>query len=206
MQRGKFISIEGIDRSGKSLQAGRLAEWLRESGIPCLLTFQPGATDFGSRLRPLLLDGSIERQAMTCALLFAADRHEHATGMIEPALSSGKWVVCDRFGDSMLAYQQAQGLDRSQLASLNELCCRRLQPDLTLLLRIRPDISAGRGGERDYFDRGDPEYLRRVGENFDQLAADEPGRFAVIDAEQSPDRVAELVRQAVAGRLPVADR
>ena len=140
---------------------------------------------------------------MTSALLFAAGRHEHVSSTIEPALLSGKWVVCDRFCDSMLAYQGSQGIDSGTLAQLNEIACDGLLPDLTLLMRISPNASAQRRGENDYFDRGDSGYLQQVAETFDRLAADNPDRFAVLDAEQPPDRVTELVQEEVARHLPV---
>ena len=201
MTRGKLISFEGIDRSGKSLQAGRLAEWLEGRGHTCLLTCEPGASELGKRLRELLLDKSLPRQPLTCALLFAADRHEHVKTLIEPALAAGKWVVSDRFCDSMLAYQGGQGIDLPTLVRLNEIACQGLRPDLTVLLQISPGTSRQRRGSSDYFDR-EGDYLQQVAANYGRLAEKEPERFAVIDSEQQPARVAELVQQAVAERLP----
>ena len=201
MNKGKLISFEGIDRSGKSLQAGRLAEWLESRGRTCLLTCEPGDSELGGRLRELLLDKSLPRQALSCALMFAADRHEHVKTLIEPALRAGKWVVCDRFRDSMLAYQGGQGIALQTLTRLNELACEGLRPDLTLLLRISPLSSRQRRGEGDYFDRGEGDYLQQVAANYDRLAGEDPERFAAIDSEQPPDQVAKLVQQAVAERL-----
>ncbi|MCY4325632.1 MAG: dTMP kinase [Betaproteobacteria bacterium] len=201
MKRGRLISFEGIDRSGKSLQAKRLADWLGEQGQPCLLTFEPGSSDIGKQLRKMLLDKELVRQPLTCALLFAADRHEHVKSRIEPALAAGKWVICDRFRDSTLAYQGGQGIDEKILEQLNDLACEGLQPDLSLLMRISPQTSLQRHGDNDYFETGDCDYMQQVAANYDRLATSHQQRFAVLDGEQPPDLITELVRKTVIERF-----
>ncbi len=199
---GRLITLEGIDNCGKSLQAAGLAAWLREQGRQCVLCREPGGTPLGERLRGILLDADLPRSPLASALLFAAGRCEHVRDVIRPALERGDWVVCDRFADSTLAYQGGgNGVAGTKLEALAAVAWDGLEPDLTLLLRISPEASASRRSETDYYDSGDADFLRRVADRYDALAAAQPDRFAVLDGEQPAEQVAASMRQTVASRL-----
>jgi dTMP kinase len=189
---GLFVTIEGIDRSGKSTQARRLAEAL---GDEALLVREPGGTPAGERIRDLLKDPAVELDPRTEALLFAAARAELVAAVIAPALQAGKVVISDRYLDSSLAYQgHARGLGEAEIARINAWA---LQPDLTVLLRIDPEAAATRAGEADRFEDEGIELQKRVADAYERLAAANPERWKVIDAARSEDEVAADIRQMV---------
>jgi dTMP kinase len=183
-----FITLEGIDRSGKTTQARLLAEAL---GPHSLLLREPGGTEAGERVRELLADPDLELDAMSELLLFGAARAELVTRAIRPALEAGRHVVCDRFTDSTLAYQgEGRGLGRERVEALNRLATGGLEPDLTLLLRIDPDAAARREGEaEDRFERAGLELQRAVARAYDEIAHRNPERVVVIDADRDTDAV-----------------
>jgi dTMP kinase len=190
---GLFVTIEGIDRSGKSTQARRLAEALGEDG---LLVREPGGTPAGERIRDLLKDPAIELDPRSEALLFAAARAELVAAVIKPALAGGKVVISDRYLDSSLAYQgHARGLGEAEVRRINAWATTELEPDLTILLRIDPAIAAARAGEADRFEDEGLELQRRVADAYESLAAANPARWRVVDAARDPDEVtAEILR------------
>jgi dTMP kinase len=190
---GLFVTIEGIDRSGKSTQARRLAEALGDDG---LLVREPGGTPAGERIRDLLKDPAIELDPRSEALLFAAARAELVAAVIKPALASGKVVVSDRYLDSSLAYQgHARGLGEAEVRRINAWATTELEPDLTILLRIDPAAAAARAGEADRFEDEGLELQRRVADAYESLAAANPARWRVVDATRDPDEVmAEILR------------
>jgi dTMP kinase len=197
---GLFVTIEGIDRSGKSTQARRLAEALGEDA---LLVREPGGTPAGEQIRKLLKDPAIELDARSEALLFAAARAELVATVIRPALEAGKVVISDRYLDSSLAYQgHARGLGEDEVRRVNEWATAGLEPDLTVLLRIDPAEAAARAGEADRFEDEGLDLQRRVAEAYDRLAAANPGRWKVVDGASDPDAVAadilEMVQAGVA--------
>jgi dTMP kinase len=183
-----FITLEGIDRSGKTTQARLLAEAL---GPHSLLLREPGGTEAGERVRELLADPDLELDAMSELLLFGAARAELVTRAIRPALEAGRHVVCDRFTDSTLAYQgEARGLGRERVEALNRLATGGLEPDLTLLLRIDPEPAARREGEaEDRFEREGLALQRAVAHAYDEIARRNPDRVVVIDADRDVDAV-----------------
>jgi dTMP kinase len=199
-----FITLEGIDRSGKTTQAAMLAEAL---GEPALLLREPGGTEAGERVRELLKDASIELDPRAELLLFCAARAELCARVIAPALEQGVDVVCDRFIDSTVAYQGiARGLGAETVESLNALAVGGCVPSLTVLLRIDPQLAERRGqlrlaaGDRDGSDRFEVEGVelqRRVADAYDELARRNPERIEVLDAtaeaEQVHARLLELV-------------
>lgn len=203
--RGWFITLEGPDGAGKSSQADRLASWLRARGMTVALTREPGGTPLGEGIRDLLLHSRAERGPRSDALLFAAARAQHVATVIEPALERGELVVCDRYGDSTLAYQgYGGGEDLAALRNLVEYATGGLRPDLTLLLDLPVQAGLARraGGPasaRTRFEDGalhDQAFHERVRDGFLSLAAAEPARWRVIDATQSPGVVTrELQRQ-----------
>jgi dTMP kinase len=196
--RGHLITIEGIDGAGKSTHARALAEALGQRGRRVLATFEPGATELGAALRRLLLAGDVPLSTDAELLLFLADRADHVSRVIAPALAAGTIVICDRFTDSTLAYQgYGRDGDLTRLARWNAECSGGLVPDLTLLL----DCPIGEGARRrhradDRYQRRDADYHERVRQGFLALAAAAPERIRVIDATaplaEVRARVAEL--------------
>jgi dTMP kinase len=201
---GLFVTIEGIDRSGKSTQARRLAAAL---GDDALLVREPGGTPAGERIRDLLKDPAVELDPRTEALLFAAARAELVAAVVKPALATGKVVISDRFLDSSLAYQgHARGLGEAEIRRMNEWATAGVEPDLTVLLRIAPALAAARAGDRDRFEDEGLELQRRVADAYERLAAANPRRWRTIDAARGEDEVAAdiaaLVESARAAPAP----
>ncbi len=203
--RPLFVTLEGIDRSGKTTQAALLLEALGEQG---LAVREPGGTAVGELVRELLKDSAVALSPHAEALLFAAARAELVTGVIAPALAAGRVVVSDRFLDSSLAYQgAARGLGVEEVARINRFATGGLQPDLTLLLDLDPTAAARRGAELDRFESEGVDLQRRVAEAYRELAAREPGRWRVLDAARAAGEVhaevlaaVERARAAHAGR------
>lgn len=195
-ERGHFISFEGVDRSGKSTQAARLAEALGERAI---LVREPGGTSLSERVRAILKDPTIPLSDRAEALLFAAARADLVARVIEPALAEGKIVVADRYVDSSLAYQgAARGLGVDAIAQLNDWASNGLLPDLTLLIDIDPRRAAERGVELD--DRFEDEGLafqQAIAAAYHELEAKAGGRIVKIDGDRDPDAVAADVRGIV---------
>jgi dTMP kinase len=208
---GRFITLEGPDGAGKSMQAQRLADSLRGEGLTVLLTREPGGTALGERIRALLLDGaSLARGPRADALLFNAARAQHVTDVIRPALERGEIVVCDRFTDSTLAYQgYGGGLDVEGLRAVCAWATHDLRPDLTILLDLPVEAglarrAAGPAAGRNRFEdeaRHDQAFHERVRAGFQALAAAEPDRWRTVDASAAPDLVARDVLAAAMALL-----
>jgi dTMP kinase len=209
---GVLIAFEGGEGSGKSTQAERLAEWLRQRGATVTVTHEPGATEFGARLRHILLDpadGELTSRAE--ALLFAADRAQHVDTVIRPALDRGDVVITDRYVDSSLAYQGAgRALALEDVRRLSRWATGGLEPDLTVLLDVDPELGLDRARSRaeadaaeplDRLDRESLEFHRRVRQAFRALADAGPDRYVVVDSSRHPEAVAAVVRGAVGKRL-----
>ncbi len=196
---GRLIAFEGGEGSGKSTQAARLAERLG-----ALLTHEPGDTPLGAAVRGLLLDGDLEVTPRAEALLMAADRAQHVTDVIRPALAAGRTVITDRYTPSSIAYQgYGRQLDPAEIANLSAWATQELAPDLVLLLEVPLSVSRDRtGGARDRLEAAGPDFHRRVHDGFLQQAITDPERFAVIDGTQDEDVVADAVWQVVALRFP----
>jgi dTMP kinase len=190
-----LITLEGIDRSGKSTQARLLAEAL---GPDCLAVREPGGTPVGERVRDLVKDTDVAPTSRTEAILFAAARAELAAEVIAPALADGRTVVCDRFLDSSLAYQGVgRGLGVAEVEELNRFGIGDLRPNLTLLLDIEARAAAGRTGESDRFEAEGLELQTRVARAYRALADAEPRRWRVIDADRPEAEVHSDVMAAV---------
>ncbi len=199
--RGSFVVLEGGEGGGKSTQAARLADHL-----DAVLTRQPGGTAIGARLRELLLDGVAgDMDARTEALLMAADRAQHVVEVIEPALASGRHVVCDRYIPSSVAYQGfGRGLDPDEVRRTSDWAVDGLQPDLVVLLVVPPEVAAGRtGGARDRIEAAGAAFHDRVAAAFRSMADADPAGWVVVDGVGSEDEVWDRVRSAVADRLGV---
>ncbi len=197
---GLFITLEGGEGVGKSTQQALLLARLRQQGVKALSSREPGSTPLGVELRGVLMD--LGRQA-PCQeaelLLYLADRAQHVRQVLEPALASGAVVVCDRFIDSSEVYQgRVRGLGQEWVRTLNRWVCGGLWPDLSLLLDLDPDLGLRRvhlrqGGLGLMPDRLESEGLafhQAVRQGFLAQAAAEPGRLKVVDAGQTPERVA----------------
>lgn len=206
MNRGRFITLEGGEGVGKSTQVKALAEALRERGIDVLVTREPGGSDGAERIRELLLAGAEERWgARAEALLFAAARADHVEKTIRPALDAGRWVVCDRFTDSSLAYQGgAGGLGIETVRSINVLAVGDDFPDRTLVLMLEDGSERARARDSGASDRigGRPEdYHRKVDAAFRIIAAEEPERVKLIDASGSQEQVTGRLLDAIGDLL-----
>jgi dTMP kinase len=225
-----FITLEGGEGTGKTTQQTLLAEQLQKKGYACLCTREPGGTALGKELRALLLHGDPISPTAEL-LLYAADRAEHVQTRIRPALAAGQVVLCDRFTDSTLAYQgYGRDLDLGVIRQLNQLATGGLEPDLTLWLDLPPELGLARarsrqgcgalqavgvdplhrpqddsGAEReqtpDRMEQAQWVFHQRLYQGFQTLAAAEPERIVRIDAEGSPQEVAERIWQVVSARL-----
>ena len=198
--RGRLVALEGIDGCGKSTQARRLAD-----AIGAVLTREPGGTDLGRALRGVLLESSVAVASDRAeALLLAADRAEHVSEVIEPALASGRWVVTDRFSASTLAYQgSGRGLDRGELDTLVGWATGGLVADLNVLVDVPVVVAAARraGTAPDRLEGLDREFHERVGSAYREMAADEPDRWLVVDGTAHVDEVSAAVLSGVQARL-----
>ncbi|BDG72595.1 dTMP kinase [Roseomonas fluvialis] len=204
--RGRFITLEGGEGAGKSTQARRLAASLGARGLPVLRTREPGGTPGAERIRSLLLGHGPWDPVAEAMMMFAA-RREHVVRVIRPFLDAGGWVVCDRFADSTLAYQGAQGLSREVWAGLAAIALDGFAPDLTLVLDLPPDAGMARAAARsgaDRYERMGLPFHAAVREGFRRIAAAEPARCVVVDAGQGPDTVTAAIQAAVQARLGIA--
>jgi dTMP kinase len=201
-RRGPFITIEGPEGAGKTTQAERLDATLRARGLRVRRTREPGGTEFGERIRELLLAPSATpHDPLADALLFNAARRQLVEEVIEPELAAGTVVICARYADSTRAYQgYGGGLPLAELKHLEEVATGGLTPDLTILLDLPVEVGLGRKGaadqtrfETDY----DVSFHRRVRNGFLAMAVAEPGRFVVVDATAPEDAVADRILRAV---------
>lgn len=189
---GRFISFEGIDGAGKSTQITATVDWARRQGHEVVQTREPGGTPLGEKLRELLLHEPMHLE--TEALLMFAARREHLAQLIEPALQRGAWVISDRFTDASYAYQAGgRGLALDKFNTLEQWVHPRLQPDLTFLFDLSPEIAArrlvaGRDGA-DRFEREQTDFFVRVREAYLQRASESGGRIVVLDANRAPEQI-----------------
>lgn len=198
---GRFITLEGGDGSGKSVQAARLAAGLRAAGRTVVTVADPGGTPAGEAIRRLLLEtrpggDALDRYSET--FLYLASRRQLVTAVIRPALAAGHLVISDRFTDSTLAYQgHARRLPRATLEPLCALAADGLIPDLTLWLDLPPAAALGRVGTADRLEAEGLAFQEAVREGYRRLAALDPGRIRRIDARGDPDTVFGRIRRAV---------
>lgn len=218
-RRGKFITFEGLDGTGKSTQMRKLAAALREAGHHVVETREPGGTATGEKIRKVLLDSGTAGLAPLAemALMFAS-RAQHIQEVIEPGLAAGAVVLCDRFTDSTEAYQgSGRRLGSEPVLQLHHVLCGNLQPDLTLLLDSDPHASVNRarrrnkresksaGGSHDEnrFEKETRAFFGRVRDGFAAIAKRETGRVIVVDARGTPGQTHQKIRELVQRRLKV---
>jgi dTMP kinase len=201
--RGRFITFEGPEGSGKSTQLRMLGERLRASGLDVLETQEPGGTPIGIQIRQVLLDAQNRELCPTAELLLMfASRAQNVDQLILPALSAGRTVLSDRFTDSTLVYQGVgRGLGADVVYELDRIACRGLVPDLTLMIDIDAETGLARARQTRMEEQG-VGFHRRVREAYRQLAADEPARVKLIDGSQKVEVVAEQVWLAVSAVAP----
>ena len=216
MPRGIFITLEGLDGSGKTTQIKRLAAWMQKRGLTPVVTRQPGGTATGDRVRALLLDsGSTPIAPMTEMALMFADRAQCIAEIIEPALAAGKIVLCDRFTDSTEAYQGGgREIGSKTVLDLHRLICGNLQPDLTLFLlpslescleraRRRNDRQAKTGADEGRFEQEQDAFYRRVWQKYREIAKRDADRVVLIEGNLAIDEVHEQIVEAVSERVAV---
>ena len=207
MAAGRFITFEGGEGCGKSTQIRLLADRLRAAGKEVLLTREPGGTALAEKIRSLVREESDDPpNSRAETLLFIASRAQVVENVIRPALDSGTWVLCDRFADSTFAYQgYGRGLDLDELKRINSFATGGLEPDRTILLNVSPEVSAGRmrareaatNTEADRMEKAGDGFHARLRQGFLELAAAEPERFAVIQADGSVEEVEEAVWNSI---------
>ena len=200
--RGKFISLEGGEGAGKSTLLAGLRAYIEQSGIALVQTREPGGTAVGEAVRAIVLDPAQRALAAeTELLLMFASRAQLVRELIEPALSAGQWVLCDRFADASYAYQGGgRGQPVARIAELERWACAGVIPDLTLLLDLPVATGRARAAGRGDADRIEVEadaFFERVRMSYRERAAAEPDRFRVIDASQSPAAVLKEATRAL---------
>ena len=210
LTRGQFITLEGGEGAGKSVQARRLAARLIKLGLDVVLTREPGGSPHAEALREFILSGTAARFGPAGeALLFSAARIDHIDVTIAPALARGAWVICDRFADSTRAYQGVAGrLDRGFITRLEQVAVGERRPDLTLILDLpaeqglaRAAQRRGAGAKADRFESEDVAFHATLREAFLAIAREEPQRCVVIDASRPEAEVGQAIWRAVHERL-----
>lgn len=207
MRRGRFITLEGGEGAGKSTQLRRLSDALQARGIDTLVTREPGGSAGAEEIRALLVSGDPARwSATTEAMLHTAARRDHLERTVWPALNAGRWVLCDRFADSTMAYQgYGLWLGRPVVEALQRIALGDFKPDLTIVLDLPVEVglrrAAARHGDEDRYERMDVAFHGRLRDGFLAIAAREPERCVVLDATRSVDQVEAAILAAVTQRL-----
>ncbi len=200
-----FITFEGGEGSGKSVQARALYRRLSQSAIPALLTHEPGGTSCGNKIGRWLKWAEVKDiSPLTELLLFNASRAQLVSEVIRPNLKNGMVVICDRYTDSTTAYQSCgRGLDLEMVEAINNTATQGLKPELIVLLDIPVEegLARKRVKKQDRFEQEDIAFHQRVREGYLKLAADEPARWLVIDATQPKEKIAEIIWQRVSQLL-----
>jgi dTMP kinase len=204
--RGKFITIEGTDGSGKSTQIELLMDYLRKKGADVIFTREPGGTQISEKIREIILDvDNSEMTGITEALLYAAARSQHVEEKIIPALEAGKIIICDRFVDSSIAYQgAARGLGAEKIMGINEAALHGIMPDMTLFFDLSPEKGILRKKNERALDRLEKEKMdfhEKVYEGYKNLCKKYPERIKPIDADRSIDEVHSEVIEVIDGLL-----
>lgn len=192
--RGKFITFEGCDGCGKSTQLRMLSEYLSKNNVPHIFTREPGGGKISEAIREILLSGKNMEMTDECeALLYAASRVQHLSDRVEPALSEGKLVVCDRYVDSSLAYQAyARGLGDEFVSKINAFALEHYLPDVTVFIDLTPEAAFKRkhgADENDRLEQAGMEFHKRVYQGYKAIAAKEPNRVICVDGNQTPEEV-----------------
>lgn len=200
MPHAPFITFEGVEGAGKTTLARRLAQWLSAQGVPVMLTREPGGSELGKHLRPLILNQPLDAYAELFLLL--ADRRQHTLQVIEPALEQGTWVVSDRYADSTLVYQgYGRGLSLELVRQLNAIATNGLQPDLTVLIDLPVEDALARANDPNRFEAEALEFHQRIRTGYLQEAAIAPERYAVLDGQAPPETLFERLKAVIRERF-----
>lgn len=194
--RGKFITFEGADGSGKTTQIEMIKKYLENQGQEVLLTREPGGSDLGNKIRDILLHYDGEVDSLAELLLYMADRAQHVKKVILPALLEGKTVLCDRYTDSSVSYQgYARGLDIERIMKLNNIATDGLEPDLTIVFDVETQTAIQRVGDiKDRLEQEGIEFHKKLRYGYLELAKKFPERIKVVDANLSIQEVFEQVK------------
>jgi dTMP kinase len=206
MATGLFITLEGVEGSGKTTQAAILGDWLRKDGRRVIVTHEPGGTRAGETIRAIFLDPAVSLDVAAELLLVLADRAQHVREKLRPAIARGETVISDRYSDSTTAYQgYGRGFDLKLLGELNRLASDAMAPDLTIVLDLPVETglertrarAKGTGRGSDRFEGERAEFHRKVRAGFLAIAAAEPARVVVIDADHPVAEVSDDIRRTV---------
>lgn len=201
---GTLITLEGGEGGGKSTQAELLGTWLRERGYQVVVAREPGTTPVGEAVRRILLEEAPDHLAPEAELaLYVAARAQLVAEVVRPALAAGRIVVLDRYADSSVAYQgYGRGLDPEWVREMNRWATGGLEPDLTILMDVPPEVESDRleGRPRDRLERAGRSFHDRVREGYREMAGKETGRFLVVDAGRPIDEIQGVIRERV-GKL-----
>jgi len=211
--KSRFITLEGGEGSGKSTQIKLLANWLSEIGVEHICTREPGGAPGAEQIRNLVLTGDVDRWTpMTEVLLYTAARSDHVERVVLPALEEDKWVLCDRFSDSSVAYQGAgRGVGIEKVRDLQKLVLGDFKPDLTLVLDLPVTVGLGRAVSResgkvdmeDRFERMEVSLHEASREVYLSIAKEEPDRCVVVDADQSIDELQQCLRRIITEKFGI---
>jgi dTMP kinase len=199
MQRGKFITIDGVEGAGKSTQITFICDYLKAKGVNVILTREPGGTDVGEKIRTLLLSNSTGKMhADTELMLMFAARNEHIQNKIMPALKQGDWVLSDRFTDASYAYQGGgRGLDVERIAQLEQWVLQDFTPDMTLLLDVPVEIGMSRvesRGKKDRIELEAKDFFNRVRQAYIDRSEQFPDRIKLIDSSQTVEHTKQQIK------------
>ena len=214
MKKPIFISLEGIEGSGKTTQMEKVASFLEERGLDVVITREPGGTEIGYEIRKILLNAQHGKMAdMTELLLFLADRAQHIEEIIRPALQAGKTVLCDRYYDATVAYQSAsRGIDEGLIAQLHQTLFQNLLPDVTFLFDLDPKVGLERAWSRIHANQDEKEarfekeretFHENVRAGYLKLAQRDPDRFVILDAAMPEETVFEEIKTALTQKLDI---
>jgi len=207
-----FITFEGIDGCGKSVQISKFGATLKEQGIPLVITSEPGGTKIGQAIRKILLDvDNTDIAYLTELFLYLADRAQHVSEVIKPALDAGKWVICDRYYDATTVYQGVvMGHHEKLIEQLNYEATLGCEPDITFLLDCPAEVGLKRTEERektdkkrDRFERKSLDFHVKIRYGYLALANKHKDRFKIIDSRLHEDHVARKIREIISPYLPV---
>lgn len=200
MNKGLFITFEGGDGAGKSTQIGKLMKYLQLKGFDVVLTREPGGTDIGEKIREIILDpNNGEMDPVTEAMLYAASRAQHVSQVIEPAVKEGKIVICDRFVDSSIAYQGYGRKLGESVEIINTYAVREYMPDMTFLLKLKPQAGSNRisGRDKDRIELEAQSFHQTVFEGYEQLEKRFPERIVGIDASGTIEEIEFEIRKHI---------
>lgn len=205
MEKGIFVTFEGIEGSGKSTQAKILAEKLQKEGFKTITTFEPGDTELGKKIREILLSPSLVINPLSELLLYFADRVQHVSEIINPYILEGYIVISDRFTDSTLAYQgYGRGISLELINNLNKFLLDEFKPEVTILLDLPAELGLARNrniNKNDKFELENISFHNKVREGFLKLAAKEPERFIIVDATKTVREIASEIYEKIRQRL-----